>query len=73
MLLCSEDMENKQVCLAFAITIANESFEEWNWFLENCSSHISQLNSERVGVISDRAKGAIGILWTKRDFTHQLN
>ncbi len=57
LLLCSEDMENHQVCLAFAITTAHESFEEWQWFLKMCCSQIENLNSEKVAIITDRAKG----------------
>ncbi len=50
-------MESHQVCLAFAIAIGNESFEEWKWFLEKCCAHISNMNSTKVEIISDRSKG----------------
>lgn len=65
--LGSEDMEGKQICLAFAIISAEESAEEWKWFFERCKDHILGLDSAMVGLISDRGKGllsAVGSVFT---------
>lgn len=66
-------MESHQVCLAFALTSGSESYDEWKWFLDSCCNHIQNLNSEKVGIISDRAKGKCAVKVCKVSLNHRAD
>lgn len=59
--LGSEDMESEQVILAIMWTREAESESEWKIFFQYCLSHIHNLNSNGIGIISDRSKGMCGM------------